>query len=80
MLLLAAQKLSRLDLLETARKQATWLVTHAEKTGGYQLFPNLPNHEISAFSPSFFRGTAGIGYELLRLAYPEKFSSVLLWE
>lgn len=80
LLLVAAQKLSRLDLLEIARKQSTWLVDHAEKTGGYQLFRNLPNHEFSAFSPSFFRGTAGIGYELLRLAYPDKFSSILLWE
>jgi type 2 lantibiotic biosynthesis protein LanM len=80
LLLVAAQKLSRLDLLETARKQATWLVDRAEKTGGYQLFPNLPNHEFSVFSPSFFRGTAGIGYQLLRLAYPEVIPSVLLWE
>ena len=31
------------------------------------------------FSPSFFQGGSGIGYELLRLAYPEQLPNVLLW-
>lgn len=76
-LLVAAQKLSRPELQEMAQKRAAWVVARAEQTGGYQLFSNLPNH---VFSPSFFQGTAGIGYELLRLAYPEVLPSVLLWE
>ena len=77
MLLAASQKLSRPQLREIARKRATWLVANAEQAGAYKLFPNLPRH---VFSPSFFQGTAGIGYELLRLAYPELLPSVLLWE
>ena len=77
MLLVASQKLSRPQLREIARKRATWLVANAEQAGAYKLFPNLPRH---VFSPSFFQGTAGIGYELLRLAYPELLPSVLLWE
>lgn len=76
-LLVASQKLSRPDLRETAQKKATWVVARAEQIGDYQLFPNSPGH---VFSPSFFLGTAGIGYELLRLAYPEAIPSVLLWE
>ncbi|OUL34032.1 LanM family lanthionine synthetase [Nostoc sp. 106C] len=80
LLLVAAQKLSRPDLQETAKKQAAWLVAQAKRTGAYQLFSNLQNHAFSSFNPSFFRGTAGIGYELLRLAYPETLPSVLLWE
>lgn len=76
-LLMAAQKQSRPQLLEIAQQKAAWVVARAEQTGAYQLFPNLPN---SVFSPSFFCGTAGIGYELLRLAYPELLPSVLLWE
>jgi type 2 lantibiotic biosynthesis protein LanM len=76
-LLMAAQKLSRPQLLKIAQQKAAWVVARAEQTGAYQLFPNLPN---SVFSPSFFCGTAGIGYELLRLAYPELLPSVLLWE
>lgn len=74
-LLLAAKTLGREELYETAIQQASALVTRAEQAGGYQLFGNLPN---SVFIPSFFIGTAGIGYELLRLAYPEKLPSVLL--
>jgi lantibiotic modifying enzyme len=31
-------------------------------------------------NPSFFQGTAGIGYELLRMARPDLLPSVLLWE
>jgi type 2 lantibiotic biosynthesis protein LanM len=80
LLVVAAQKLSRPDLLETANQWAAWMIEQAEKNGTYQLFPNLPNRDFSAFNPSFFRGTAGIGYELLRLAYPEILPSVLLWE
>jgi lantibiotic modifying enzyme len=76
-LLLAAQKLSRPELLTIAQQRAGWVVARAKQAGGYQLFPNLPNH---VFSPDFFGGTAGIGYELLRLAYPEVLPSVLLWE
>jgi len=76
-LLLAAQKLARPELQELALKKAAWLVGRAKQTGAYQLSANLPSH---AFSPSFFQGTAGIGYELLRLAYPEVLPSVLLLE
>jgi type 2 lantibiotic biosynthesis protein LanM len=74
-LLAAAKTLGREELFKVALHQASELVAKAEETGGYELFGNLPN---SVFSPSFFLGTAGIGYELLRLAYPEKLPSVLL--
>jgi len=76
-LLLGAQKLSRPELLTMAQQRAAWVLARAKQAGGYQLFANLPNH---VFSPEFFGGTAGIGYELLRLAYPEALPSVLLWE
>lgn len=76
-LLVAAQKLSRPQLLETAQKKAAWVVARADKLSAYQLFNNLPN---SLYNPGFFQGTAGIGYELLRLAYPEVLPALLLWE
>ncbi|WP_414565765.1 MULTISPECIES: type 2 lanthipeptide synthetase LanM family protein [unclassified Anabaena] len=76
-LLVAAQKLSRPQLLEIAQKKTAWVVTQADKISAYQLFNNLPN---SLFNPGFFQGTAGIGYQLLRLAYPEVLPAVLLWE
>lgn len=77
MLLVASQKLFRPNLQGMAQQQAAWVVAKAEQTSGYQLFANLPN---SVFNPSFFQGTAGIGYQLLRFASPESLPSILLWE
>ncbi|MEC4895937.1 MAG: type 2 lanthipeptide synthetase LanM family protein [Oscillatoria sp. PMC 1051.18] len=77
LLLVAGQKLSRPELVETALLQANNRIWRSRHTGGYQLFGNLPQ---TTFNPGFFQGTAGIGYELLRLAYPEILPSVLLWE
>jgi type 2 lantibiotic biosynthesis protein LanM len=77
LLLVAAQKLSRPELLETAQKQAAWVVARAKQAGTFHLFPNLPK---DVYNPGFFQGTAGIGYELLRLAYPNILPSVLLWD
>jgi type 2 lantibiotic biosynthesis protein LanM len=77
LLLLGAEKLPRPELQTMAQQRASGVVARAKEAGGYQLFANLPNH---VFNPSFFQGTAGIGYELLRLAYPEALPSVLLWE
>jgi lantibiotic modifying enzyme len=76
-LVVGAQRCSRLDWYRAAFENATRVVARAKRTGAYQLFPNLPN---SVFNPGFFPGTAGIGYQLLRLARPEQFPSVLLWE
>lgn len=77
LLLVASGKLSRPEFIETAQKQAAWAVTRAEKTGSFQLFPSA---FTGTYNPGFFQGTAGIGYELLRLSYPNLLPSVLLWE
>jgi type 2 lantibiotic biosynthesis protein LanM len=74
---LASQKLANQEWLNTAIKQATWVVERAKQNRGYALLPHLSN---SVFSPSFFQGSAGLGYELLRLASPESFPSVLILE
>lgn len=71
----ASQKLGNQEWLKTARKQAAWVVERAKENGGYT-FDLLPNW---LSNPSFFRGTAGVGYQLLRLAYPELLPSVLIW-
>ncbi|MDJ0590935.1 MAG: type 2 lanthipeptide synthetase LanM family protein [Pleurocapsa sp. MO_226.B13] len=75
-LLVGAQRYSRPDWRQVALQQATSVVARAKQTGVYRLFSNLPN---SVFNPGFFQGTAGIGYELLRLANDD-LPSVLLWE
>lgn len=74
--LVGAQRCSRPDWDQVALQNATNVIARAKRTGAYQLFPNLPN---SVFNPGFFPGTAGIGYQLLRLAQPQ-LPSVLLWE
>lgn len=76
-LLAAARQLSRIELLETAQKQAAWVVARAEKVASFYL---LPGFYRNIYMPSFFQGTAGVGYELLRLAYPDLLPSVLLWQ
>lgn len=75
-LLVASQKLQRPQLAEIARKQASWVVSRALKRGSFTLHPSLSG---GAYSLDFFQGISGIGYELLRLAYPNALPSVLLW-
>ncbi|WP_427158660.1 type 2 lanthipeptide synthetase LanM family protein [Aliinostoc sp. HNIBRCY26] len=76
-LLVASQKLPDSDWDKNALELATMSVQEAKKIGNYRCFGNLP---ASVFHPCFFQGSAGIGYQLLRLAYPEVLPSVLLWE
>lgn len=70
----AARKLSRSDLLETVMTQSAKVVSHAQKRGHFGYGLSL------TFHPGFFQGAAGIGYQLLRLAYPDQLPSILLWE
>jgi type 2 lantibiotic biosynthesis protein LanM len=76
-LLAAGERFLRPELSETARAHVWRVVTRAELAGGFVPDPLLPRQ---VHSPGFFRGTAGIGYELLRMAHPEQLPSVLMWE
>jgi len=76
-LLVGATKLLSTELLETVQKQAATVVARAKEVGAFYLFSEL---SADVYNPGFFQGTAGIGYELLRLAYPESLPSALLWE
>jgi type 2 lantibiotic biosynthesis protein LanM len=74
LLLVASQTLSRPALRAAAHQQAARSLSRAAQAGGFALFSNVP----AAYSPSLFRGTAGIGYQLLRLAEPDRVPSILL--
>lgn len=76
-MLVAAQKLHNPDWYQAAQQLAAIAVARATRKGRYELFGDLPNF---VYNPSLFQGAAGIGYQLLRLAYPEELPSVLLWE
>ena len=53
---------------------AASVISRAAASGGYRFFA-----AAGSYNPGFFTGTAGIGYQLLRLARPD-LPSVLLWE
>jgi len=76
-LLEAAGRLERKELLGVARERAARILTDKEREGNFNLFEDFP---APVDNPGFFRGSAGIGYTLLRLARPDQFPCVLLWE
>ena len=61
---------------EAAHQLAAQWIGTADRLGGFRLFANLPP---SAKSYGFFQGLSGIGYQMLRLAAPERVPSVLLF-
>ncbi len=73
----AGRVLSRPDLTALASALAARVVATARQQGSYFLFSGMPDE---TYSPGFFQGVSGIGYELLRLAYPDILPSVLVWE
>jgi type 2 lantibiotic biosynthesis protein LanM len=75
--LVAAARLNQPAWAECAASQAARVVSRARRAGAYLLLPNLP---ASGSYPGLFFGTAGIGYELLRLAGPDRFPSLLSWQ
>lgn len=73
LLITASEKLSRPELLAEANSFGARLLKRAAQRGHFGFNGILNDH------PGFFQGVSGIGYELLRLAHPDKFVSVLLW-
>jgi hypothetical protein len=61
---------------DAAAARASRIVAEAENKGGYRLFRQLPR---TARNVTLGQGPAGIGYQLLRLADPERIPSILLW-
>jgi type 2 lantibiotic biosynthesis protein LanM len=76
-LLTAARRLGRASWLEAAQRLTAGVLERARCTGAFQLYPNVPS---DVYNPSFFRGMAGIGYGLLRVAEPDALPCVLIWE
>jgi type 2 lantibiotic biosynthesis protein LanM len=76
-LLKAGLTMKQPALVSSARQTARALLARAERSAGFYLFPGHPSF---VYDPSFFRGTAGIGYQLLRLAAPAALPSILLFE
>ena len=71
----AAEKLRRPELGVSADGMAGNLLARANQGGAFRMFERLA---FGMYSPGFFQGAAGIGYQLLRLAHPDRFPSPLL--
>jgi lantibiotic modifying enzyme len=51
------------------------MIERAHAQGGYGVIG-----QDAGYSPGFFQGMSGIGYALLRQAYPDRLPEVLLWD
>lgn len=71
----AATELDRAELGRRAGRLAARVVRRARRDGGYRFSGLIPGD----LNPGLFTGTAGIGYQLLRLRDPELIPSVLSW-
>ena len=69
----AGERLSQGGWSRKARQLAAKTVARGNRRGGFSIA-----FENGFFNPSLFQGTAGVGYQLLRLADPAKIPSVLL--
>ena len=76
--LLASRRLGSDRLRQIAAVGATAVLLRAQRAGAYTL--QTRPEQNATFQPGFFRGIAGIGYELLRVAQPEILPSVLAFE
>jgi type 2 lantibiotic biosynthesis protein LanM len=73
-LLCGAELTGRRDLLIEARARAGRVVARARRDGFYRVIGAV---QRPLFAPGLFQGTPGIGYQLLRLAFPDRLPSVL---
>ena len=76
-ILYAALKTNDQDLMNEAYEKAGFVIDRATKRGHYDIFAD---QTLDFFNPGFFQGLSGIGYEFLRLAFPDQFPSVLVFE
>ena len=76
-LLTAGLRLGRHELVNEALRRAGAILQTARNQGGYRL---ISRSGVLTAAPGLFKGIAGVGYALLRLAAPEKIPSVLLLE
>lgn len=67
--------LSREDLRDEARRRISQMKARAGEEGHYRC---LKKGTAYMFSPGLYYGVAGIGYEMLRAAAPDRIQSVFL--
>jgi type 2 lantibiotic biosynthesis protein LanM len=73
-LMVSAQHGGNGGLRDSAMARAARVLHRARERGAFRLMAAIPD---PVFSPGFFQGVAGIGYQFLRLGFPDKVPSVL---
>ena len=76
LLLEAAHRLDRPDLLALGRERISWMARRAADRESYALPLEIPENHAEA---SLFLGLAGIGYTLLRAADPNAVPCLVAW-
>ena len=74
-LLVAGRKLGMEEFAKQAANLAEAVLERARRRHQYSL-----GWDQGPYLAPFHQGASGIGYQFLRLAHPDKFPSVLLWE
>lgn len=74
----AGRALGRPGLVADAETRLGSVLARARRSGGYRL--RATSEESGGVLPGFFRGRAGLGYTLLRLARPGLLPNVLVFE
>jgi lantibiotic modifying enzyme len=77
-LLTMGLRLGRPELVDSAKAVAIQVASRAREKGHFRL-PSTPV-AYCIFTPGFFQGLSGIGYQLLRNAVPTRLPSVLSFE
>jgi type 2 lantibiotic biosynthesis protein LanM len=76
LLVVASELLADRQLLQAAQAGAAKMVTTARSNGAYGFMPHLSS---TKFSSGFYKGSTGVGYQLLRAADPQSFPSIAAW-
>ena len=71
-----ARRLDDTRLMDDVYKRVAWIMARKQFNGEFSVSPFFDD----ILQPSFFQGLAGIGYALLRIAYPDSLPLILAWE
>ncbi len=77
LLLTAAERLQRPELAELAQRRTASLLQRRPAGTDFHYHHRMG---CDAFNPGLFQGASGIGYQLLRMAFPTVLPSLLLFE
>ncbi len=77
-LLTAGLRLGETPLLRAAASRAVMGLRRAMSDGGFRF--DASDDGVGRYAPGLFRGEAGVGYQLLRLARPDRVPSLLAFE